>query len=107
MSNVQLSIRYARKALGWSQRELARCAGMGQAHVMRVEQEHDVRLSTLQRLAKALGGEFVFLPKETAPLARRMGELAWKQRGLPSLTREGLERENDSLFTIENTGEES
>lgn len=101
-------IRQARRAMGWTQRELARRAGMGQSHVLRVEQGGDVRLSTLQRLADALGAEFVMLPRQVSNMAQHMGDLAWQRMGLHSGTGMTDEEEGaeDMLFTIENTAEE-
>ena len=98
-------IRRSRRAMGWTQRELARRAGMGQSHVLRVEQGGDARLSTLQRLADALGAEFVMLPRQVSNLAQHMGDLAWQRMGRPEMVDEEDGTE-DMLFTIENTAEE-
>ena len=45
-----------RKGRGASQSELAKRLGMTQANVSRIEREEDVRLSTLEKYAEALGG---------------------------------------------------
>ncbi|HSV44442.1 MAG TPA: helix-turn-helix domain-containing protein [Ramlibacter sp.] len=51
------ALRRAREAAGWSQRELARRAGVHQPQVARAESGQDVQLSLLARLAAPLGLE--------------------------------------------------
>ncbi|MBU2741457.1 helix-turn-helix transcriptional regulator [Acidithiobacillus albertensis] len=94
--------------MGLTQRELARRAGIGQSHVLRVEQGSDARLSTLQKLAEALGAEWVMLPLQTSPMAQHMGNLAWRRMGRPEMVSNADEEDGaeDMLFTIENTAEE-
>ena len=109
MVEMGKTIRRARRAMGWTQRELASRAGMGQSHVLRVEQGSDVRLSTLQRLADALGAEWVMLPRQTSNMAQHMDDLAWRRMGRPEMAGAAGEdggSEEDMLFTIENTAEE-
>ena len=106
MVEMGKTIRRARRAMGWSQRELASRAGMGQSHVLRVEQGSDVRLSTLQRLADALGAEWVMLPRQTSNMAQHMGDLAWRRMGRPEMVDEDGEVPEEMLFTIENTAED-
>ena len=112
MLEIGKTIRRARRAMGWTQRELAQRAGMGQSHVLRVEQGSDVRLSTLQRLAEALGAEFVMLPRQTSNMAQHMGDIAWRRMGLhpgmghPEIVDEDGEAPEEMLFTIENTAED-
>ena len=48
-------LRRAREAAGWSQRELARHAGVHQPQVVRAERGQDVLVSVLARLAAPLG----------------------------------------------------
>ena len=48
-------LRRAREAAGWSQRELARRAGVHQPQVVRAERGEDVLISVLARLAAPLG----------------------------------------------------
>ena len=48
-------LRRAREAAGWSQRELARRAGVHQPQVVRAERGDDMQLSVLARLAAPLG----------------------------------------------------
>jgi transcriptional regulator with XRE-family HTH domain len=105
MTEIGNTIRRARRAMGWTQRELAQRAGMGQSHVLRVEQGGDVRLSTVQRLAEALGAEFVMLPRQTSNMAQHMGDLAWRRMGRPEMMDEDGSEE-EMLFTIENTAED-
>lgn len=106
MVEMGKTIRRARRAMGWTQRELASRAGMGQSHVLRVEQGSDVRLSTLQRLADALGAEWVMLPRQTSNMAQHMGDLAWRRMGRPEMVDEDGEAPEEMLFTIENTAED-
>jgi transcriptional regulator with XRE-family HTH domain len=51
------NLRHARRAVGLSQAELAQKSGVGAATVARIEAGtiDDPRISTLQKLAKALG----------------------------------------------------
>jgi DNA-binding MarR family transcriptional regulator/DNA-binding XRE family transcriptional regulator len=59
------SLRRAREAAGWSQRELAARAGVHQPQVARVERGDDVQLSLLTRLGAPLGltpGLMAFAP---------------------------------------------
>ena len=106
MVEMGKTIRRARRAMGWTQRELASRAGMGQSHVLRVEQGSDVRLSTLQRLADALGAEWVMLPRQTSNMAQHMGDLAWRRMGRPEMIDEDEDAPEEMLFTIENTAED-
>lgn len=106
MVEMGKTIRRARRAMGWTQRELAQRAGMGQSHVLRVEQGSDVRLSTLQRLADALGAEWVMLPRQASNMAQHMGDLAWRRMGRPEMVDEDGEAPEEMLFTIENTAED-
>lgn len=49
------SVSEARKALGWSQRELAERAGVSRPTVARIEAGQQVRVGTLNAVAAALG----------------------------------------------------
>ena len=63
MSPLALRIKELRSAKGWSQRELARRAGVRQATVSHFESRNvkTVDLSILERIAKALGCDPAFL----------------------------------------------
>jgi DNA-binding Xre family transcriptional regulator len=52
----RISLRALRVALGVTQVDIAEAAGVDQAEVSRMEQRSDVKLSTLDRYVKALGG---------------------------------------------------
>lgn len=52
----RISLRALRVALGVTQVDVASAAGVDQAEVSRMEQRSDVKLSTLHRYVKALGG---------------------------------------------------
>lgn len=56
-----------RRALGLSQRELARRAGLQQAQVSRFERGGDIRLSSLKQLAAALNLELLAIPAGSGP----------------------------------------
>ena len=49
------TLRRARESAGWSQRELARRAGVHQPQVVRAERGEDMQLSVLARIAAPLG----------------------------------------------------
>lgn len=46
-----------RQAAGLTQEELARALGIKQPTLSRLESQHDIQISTLERLVRALGGE--------------------------------------------------
>lgn len=46
-----------RQAVGFTQEELATALGIKQPSLSRLESQHDMQISTLQRLVRALGGE--------------------------------------------------
>jgi DNA-binding MarR family transcriptional regulator/DNA-binding XRE family transcriptional regulator len=48
-------LRQARLAAGWSQRELARRAGVHQPQIARIERGEDIQVSLLERVAQPLG----------------------------------------------------
>jgi ribosome-binding protein aMBF1 (putative translation factor) len=57
----------ARRARGWSQRDLARASGVAQPVIARLEVgDTDPKISTLTRLAAALGLRIAFAPKRDA-----------------------------------------
>ncbi len=53
----RLPLRAMREAVGTTQVDVARLAEMDQGDVSRLEQRGDVKLSTLRRYVRALGGE--------------------------------------------------
>jgi transcriptional regulator with XRE-family HTH domain len=53
----RFDLRSLRAALGKTQEVIARTAKMAQGDVSRLESREDIKLSTLMRYAKALGGE--------------------------------------------------
>jgi hypothetical protein len=53
----RFSLRMVREGIGRTQEEVARTAQMDQGDVSRLEQRDDVKLSTLRRYLRALGGE--------------------------------------------------
>lgn len=55
----KLSLSTLRRSLDLTQEQLAKKAGAMQSEVSRAELRHDCRLSTLNRYAKALGGELL------------------------------------------------
>jgi predicted transcriptional regulator len=63
-STVPDTLREAREAKAWSQRQLGQRAGMPQAHISRIESGAiDPKLSTLQDLARVLDLELVLAPR--------------------------------------------
>jgi len=56
LQRLALEIKALRKERGWTQSALARKAGVSAGHIARLEtMRHDPKLSTLVKLAKALG----------------------------------------------------
>lgn len=53
----RFSLRMVREGLGRTQEEVARTAEMDQGDISRLEQRDDIKLSTLHRYVRALGGE--------------------------------------------------
>ena len=53
--NVGLLIQQSREQRGWTRYELSRRSGIGEAHVMRIEQGlYSIRIDVLNKLCKAL-----------------------------------------------------
>jgi uncharacterized protein len=74
-SHPSLSLRELRRTLGLTQQEMARRLNKGQEEVSRIENRSDLRLSTLQGYARALGGSLQLLCafKDRAALRMRAG----------------------------------
>lgn len=106
MTSIQEDLRDARKRMGWSQRELASRSGIGQSHIQRIEQGSDVRLSTLQRIAQAMGGEIVLLPAEVVQDTVPSTKGYWAFHDQPFLDALKLE-DDDWLIAIEGTAKRS
>ncbi len=53
-----------RKRPGLEQRALEPLTGLKQPHIARIEGGQDVRLSTLEKLVKALGAALVIVPRD-------------------------------------------
>ncbi|VAW76973.1 hypothetical protein MNBD_GAMMA13-244 [hydrothermal vent metagenome] len=78
MSPKSLSqqMRDRRKQLGLRQGDMALRIGMSQQHYQRVEAGHDVRLSTLLRIADGLKLDIMLMPKEhSAEVQASLSEL--------------------------------
>ena len=91
-------VRYARRAAGITQRELARRTGSAQPRIAEVEAERtDARASTIERLLAATGHRLVVLPSrattaaETAEAVRE----ALKQRQENTAFREVIQLSDD------------
>ena len=80
MPRIHDSIREARRQIGWSQRELAGRAAVGQSHVQRIERGQDVRLSTLEKLAKTMGATVMLVPDELAATVEADAPVLWPLR---------------------------
>ncbi len=68
---LAMRLRAIRKARGLTQAAVAEAAGMTQTELSRIERRGDWHLSTLRRIAKALGGELhlsLALDGEEVPL---------------------------------------
>jgi transcriptional regulator with XRE-family HTH domain len=77
------SLRQARLAKGWSQRDLSGKAGIPQAHISRIESGVvDVKVSTLVELARLLGLELVLAPRAAVPAVEALIREAEAGRGL-------------------------
>jgi transcriptional regulator with XRE-family HTH domain len=62
------SLRQARLAKGWSQRDLSAKAGIPQAHISRIESGAvDVKVSTLAEIARLLDLEVLLAPRASLP----------------------------------------
>jgi len=62
------NLKTAREAKGFSQRVLAKLAGVPQSHISKIENGTvDLRLSSLAEVARALGLEVVLVPRKTLP----------------------------------------
>jgi len=68
-----------RQAAGKSQRELARVLGIKQPSLSKLENQSDIRVSTLERIVAALGGELDIVarfPKGDVCLRQYVGKAA-------------------------------
>lgn len=62
--NVGLLIKQSREQRGWTRYELSRRSGIGEAHLMRIEQGlYSIRIDVLNKLCKALDLHIEF-PRE-------------------------------------------
>ncbi|MHB1605667.1 MAG: helix-turn-helix domain-containing protein [Leptospirales bacterium] len=104
MTYIGLTLRHARRLMGWSQRELAQQTGLGQSHIQRVEQGEDLRLSTLKKLFDPFDADLVLVPREISGIVRHMATNVWRKQGLEALGNTFPDDE-DRLFTIANTAE--
>ena len=66
MAAIQIRIRELRELKGWSQAELARQSGVGQASVSRIEggETSGISLGIVEKLARALGCDPAYLITE-------------------------------------------
>lgn len=69
VAKVGRAIRRERERLGWSQRELARRCPTSRSHISRLETGHPgMQLSTLRKVARALGVPLAYLVEVDHPL---------------------------------------
>ena len=52
----EMALHELRKAIGTSQEELARCLGVNQPAIARMERRVDIRIQSLRRMIEAMGG---------------------------------------------------
>jgi predicted DNA-binding mobile mystery protein A len=77
--NPSALVQALRQRLGMSQAQLAKRAGLSQPHVALIEKgKLDLKLSTLDRLLKALQSELVILAKPSARLESLIDQQAGK-----------------------------
>ena len=55
MGSIGSAIRAGRRQKGWSQEQLGKAVGLPQSHIAKVEAGADIQVSTLSKLAHALG----------------------------------------------------
>ena len=55
MDSVGSAIREGRHQKGWSQEQLGKAVGLPQSHIAKIEAGADIQISTLNKLAHALG----------------------------------------------------
>jgi HTH-type transcriptional regulator / antitoxin HipB len=68
IAGVTRPVLVARKTLGLSQQAVARKLGMRQGQISDIEAgKHDLRLSTLVEVARAVGLELVLVPRSLLP----------------------------------------
>lgn len=76
MSYIQDQIRRAREAKGFTQSDLGQRLGQPQSSVSRIERGGDLRLSTLQEMARILDLEPMLIPKRLVPAVQALIEHA-------------------------------
>lgn len=93
--SVGRRIQFARFQRGWTQMELAKASGILRPNISRLEAgRHDLRLSTVSRVAAALGLDVDWLIKPWEPSREDLAELS-------ALTEEGLADHLSALEEIE------
>jgi transcriptional regulator with XRE-family HTH domain len=60
---AELLLSEVRELTGKSQHEVAHALGIKQPSLSKLEKQHDIQISTLQKIVKALGGELQVLAK--------------------------------------------
>ncbi|WP_290738412.1 XRE family transcriptional regulator [Amaricoccus sp.] len=85
LAHVGRNLRRLRQASGLSQQALAEASGISRRMIVGLEGgETNVSLSSLDRLAAALGASFVEMVSDPEATRERIGALAWRGRGAES-----------------------
>ena len=85
----ELSLRDLRKAMRYTQADLARKMQVGQDAVSRYEQRTDMMLSTLERYVSAMGGRLTLVAEFPNRQPVRLNTLGELSRGKPGAAGEG------------------
>lgn len=88
LGHVSANLRRLRQEAGLSQQALADASGLSRRMIVNLEGgDTNVSLSSLDKLASALGATFVQMISDPAAEPRRIEALAWRGRGADSLAR--------------------
>jgi len=92
-------LKRARTVRRLSQTELAKKAGIGQAHLSRIEQgKVDLRASSLIEVARILGFELMLVPKEYVPAVSALINAARQNTAAETPAYELRDDEDEDLY---------
>lgn len=101
ITDIVEKLKTARETRGISQRELSQLAGVPQSHISKIESGNvDLRLSSLNELARALGLELILVPRNVLPAVNTIARGSVRNAQKPTEATQTIQRE---LKRIENS----
>lgn len=101
ITDIVEKLKAARETRGISQRELSQLAGVPQSHISKIESGNvDLRVSSLNELARALGLELTLVPRNVLPAVNTIAWGSLRNPQKPTKATQTIQRE---LKRIENS----